>query len=115
MPRALPRTVAVHEPCSQRNSLKNQQATYDLLAKIPGLSVVSLPDNKICCGAGGVNMVAYPEIAEPLREAKLQGFADSRADVLVTSNIGCALHLQAGLSPKSVVHPINLLAAAISQ
>jgi len=55
--------VAVHEPCSQRNILKNQAAVYALLQKIPGLSVVSLADNHICCGAGGSCMLTHPAYA----------------------------------------------------
>lgn len=55
--------VAVHEPCSQGNILKNQAAVYALLQKIPGLSVIALADNHICCGAGGSYMLTHPAYA----------------------------------------------------
>ncbi|MGZ8159335.1 MAG: (Fe-S)-binding protein [Methylobacter sp.] len=45
--------VTVQEPCRQRNVLKNQQAVYSLLEKIPGITAVPLADNHLCCGAGG--------------------------------------------------------------
>jgi len=105
--------VAVHEPCSQRNSLKNQQHVYDLLARIPELSVIPLPENSLCCGAGGVHVLTHPDIAEPLRNAKINHFEQSQAELLVTSNIGCALHLKTGLSQDKVIHPVVLMAAQL--
>ena len=121
------RKVAVHEPCSQRNvprqelgnewpfpsqSLRTRehQHVYKLLEKIPGITVIPLPDNQLCCGAGGVHMLTHPEIADPLKNAKLAHFEQSKADLLVSTNIGCALHLNAGPALNKVVHPVVLLA-----
>ncbi|MDP1773998.1 MAG: (Fe-S)-binding protein [Methylobacter sp.] len=100
--------VAVHEPCSQRNVLKNQQTVYALLKKIPGLSVVALADNHICCGAGGSYMLTHPDNAAQLRTLKQQIIADSSADVVVSGNFGCGVYLNADGS--RVEHPLQLLA-----
>lgn len=106
--------VAVHEPCSQRNmspvSGSRHQHAYALLEKIPGITAIPLPENQFCCGAGGVHMLTHPEIAEPLRNAKLAHFEQTQADFLVSTNIGCALHLNIGLARNKVVHPVVLLA-----
>jgi len=112
------RKVAVHEPCSQRNakmvSGNRHQHVYALLEKIPEITVIRLPDNQICCGAGGVHMLTHPEIAEPLRNTKLADFEQSQADLLVSTNIGCALHLNAGPALNKVVHPVILLAELLA-
>ncbi len=112
------RKVAVHEPCSQRNvkpALGNRhQHVYTLLEKIPEITVIPLPDNQICCGAGGVHMLTHPEIADPLRNTKLAHFEQSQADLLVSTNIGCALHLNAGSAQNKVIHPVVLLAELLS-
>jgi glycolate oxidase iron-sulfur subunit len=125
------RKIAVHEPCSQRNvplssrslgtrelgskGVRNRhQHVYALLEKIPEITVIPLPDNQICCGAGGVHMLTHPEIAEPLRDTKLTHFEHSQADVLVTTNIGCALHLNSGSALNKVVHPVVLLAELLT-
>ncbi len=100
--------VVVHEPCSQRNVLKNQQAVYALLQKIPGLSIAALADNHICCGAGGSYMLTHPDNAGQLRALKQQVIADSSADVVVSGNFGCAAYLNA--DGGRVAHPLLLLA-----
>ncbi len=100
--------VAVHEPCSQRNVLKNQHAVYALLEKIPGLSVAPLADNQICCGAGGSYMLTHPGNANQLRELKRQAAEQSQADRVVSSNFGCALFLST--DSKTILHPLSLLA-----
>ncbi|WP_262964006.1 (Fe-S)-binding protein [Methylobacter psychrophilus] len=119
-PHANARKVAVHEPCSQRNvpkpELENKDAwsrhqhVYALLEKIPEITVIPLPENQICCGAGGVHMLTHTEIAEPLRNIKLAHFEQTKADFLVSTNIGCALHLTTGLHRNKVIHPVVLLA-----
>jgi glycolate oxidase iron-sulfur subunit len=125
------RKIAVHEPCSQRNvpfssrslgtrelgskGVRNRhQHVYALLEKIPEITVIPLPDNQICCGAGGVHMLTHPEIAEPLRDTKLAHFEQSQADLLVSTNIGCALHLNAGPARNKVVHPVVMLAELLA-
>jgi len=100
--------VAVHEPCSQRNVLKNQQTVYALLQKIPGLSIAALADNPICCGAGGSYMLTHPDNAGQLRALKQQIIAASSADVVVSGNFGCAVYLNA--DGGGVEHPLQLLA-----
>lgn len=105
--------VAVHEPCSQRNVLKNQQAVYALLQKIPGLSVAALADNHICCGAGGSYMLTHPDNAGQLRTLKRQIITAAAADRVVSGNFGCAVFLSA--KGGKVEHPLQLLARHINQ
>lgn len=100
--------VAVHEPCSGRNVLKNQQSVYALLQKIPNLNVNALADNHLCCGAGGSYMLTHPENAAQLRDLKQQIIHDAKVDFVVSSNFGCVLHLNSNYT--TVLHPLVLLA-----
>ncbi len=112
--RALKKRVAVHEPCSQRNVLKTQDVIYEALSRIPDLEVVPLPDNSMCCGAGGTKMVTQPELAAPPRDEKVQALIDSEAEILLSTNLTCALHLAQGVREAGrkveVLHPVSLLA-----
>lgn len=110
----LPQRIAVHDPCSLTHVLRQAERPYALLRKIPGIELMSLPDKSRCCGAAGSYMVTHPDTADRLRDAKIEGLAGLNAQTLVSSNIGCALHLAAGLrarqSKVEVIHPVTLLA-----
>ncbi|MDD5273297.1 MAG: (Fe-S)-binding protein [Methylovulum sp.] len=101
--------IAVHEPCSQRNVLKNQHSVYALLQKIPSLNVTPLPDNNICCGAGGSYMLTHPDNAGQLRTLKHQAITGSQADSVVSGNFGCMVFLNAD-DHHHIKHPLQLLA-----
>lgn len=111
----LNKKVAVHEPCSQRNILKENQAPYALLKRIPALEVTPLPGNQQCCGAAGSYMIEHPDMADSLRNDKLEIIDAAQPDILVSSNIGCALHLGAGnrKTGLEILHPVSLLARQI--
>lgn len=105
--------VLVHDACSQRNVLHNQASVYRLLQRIPEMVVDELAENHLCCGAGGTYMLTHPGNADVLRERKWEHIKKSGADILVTANIGCAMHLAGGdVSQRSIkiVHPITLVA-----
>ncbi|PCI12667.1 MAG: hypothetical protein COB71_08435 [Thiotrichales bacterium] len=112
--RPLNKQIAIHLPCSLNHVLKQGQAPATLLAKIPGITLVPLPDNQDCCGAAGDYMIRHPEIADELRDRKLRQLETIRPDILVSSNVGCALHIAAGMRNTGlaieVIHPVTLLA-----
>ncbi|MDZ7803815.1 (Fe-S)-binding protein [Thiohalophilus sp.] len=111
--RAGDETVAVHEPCSAQNVLRAANDIYPLLEHIPGLRILPLGDNATCCGAAGSYLLRYPAFADQLRARKLAHVEEQHPDRLVTTNIGCALHLQSGLVEQHnlipVIHPLTLL------
>jgi len=111
--RPLAQTVAVHEPCSHRNVLRDPSASHDLLRRIPGISVAGLVDNVFCCGAAGSYLLQHPETARELLEPKICELRAKGVDILVTTNTGCALHLAAGTREAGlgleVLHPVELI------
>jgi len=110
----LAETIAVHEPCSSRNVLHDQDAAYRLLQRIPGATVSALPGNDQCCGAAGIYALTQPEMAGVLLRDKIDAFRASGARFLVTSNPGCAMHIATGLRAQGreieVLHPVSLIA-----
>jgi glycolate oxidase iron-sulfur subunit len=101
------RVVALHLPCTQWASAGSVGATRRLLARVPGLRVVELPDAG-CCGAAGLHMLDFPARAAVLRAPLLEAFARSGAGQLLSANIGCRLHLANALDAP-VRHPLDLL------
>ncbi len=108
--------IAVHEPCSERNGLRQTGAANTLLSRIPGLQVESLPENTRCCGAAGSYMLKQPQMARKLRSEKLHGLEQLKVDRVVSTNPGCSLFLNAGLDRHAslqVVHPVVVLADSL--
>jgi len=104
--------VAVQDPCSLRNTLRAESSVYALLKRIPDLEIMPLPENQLCCGGAGAYPLREPELARQLRGPKLDAATEIKPDMLVSANIGCALHLGAGLRERGldipVVHPLVL-------
>ncbi|MDB5986442.1 MAG: (Fe-S)-binding protein [Nevskia sp.] len=106
--------VAIHVPCTQQNVLRDPQATRALLAHIPQIELLELESDQRCCGAAGLNFVTQPQASDRLLEPKLAAARRLQPDFIVSANIGCSLHLSAGLrrdgSTVPVLHPLTLLA-----
>jgi glycolate oxidase iron-sulfur subunit len=104
----LHKKAALHIPCSARHD-----RSRELLLNIPGLQLYELPQNSLCCGAAGTYMLTQPELSLRLGEAKLTHLKAKQADLLLTTNTGCAMQFrqlikEAGL-PIEVMHPVELI------
>ncbi len=106
--RASSLAVALHRPCSQSASPAGPAALDALLARIPGLRVVALPDAG-CCGAGGTRALLDPAGAARHAAPLLDALRAAGADRLLSTNIGCRLHLTP-LAGVPVQHPLDFLA-----
>lgn len=106
--------VALHLPCTQVNVVGDTAPITALLATIPGLAVLPLPLHPRCCGAAGSYFIEHPAQADRLREEKLDQAAALAPDLLLTTNIGCRIHLDNGLRAREpsplLLHPLALLA-----
>ncbi|MEO7149865.1 MAG: (Fe-S)-binding protein [Rhodanobacteraceae bacterium] len=112
--RPLPMRAALHLPCTQVNIARAGAAVQRLLMRVPGLRIEVLPTQAQCCGAAGTHMLEFPQRATAFRERVLATLPTPVPELLLTSNIGCRLHLDAGLRERraSIMaeHPITLLA-----
>jgi glycolate oxidase iron-sulfur subunit len=112
--RPLVQRVALHLPCTQVNVARTDAALLQLLHRIPGLEVLTLPRPPYCCGAAGTHLLEFPQRAAQLRDETLRQVAALEPQQLLSSNIGCRLHLDAGTAQPSPLwpsqHPLSLLA-----
>ena len=112
--RPLARRVALHLPCTQVNVADDGDALERLLRRIPQLDVRVVPAAPGCCGAAGSHMLQFPLRAAALRRHKQAQIAALEPDALVSSNIGCRLHLGVG-SALPGEHPLVLLARQLER
>ncbi len=117
--RPLTQRVALHLPCTQLNVAGTAQALQSLLQRVPGLELLPLPRPPYCCGAAGSHLLEFPGRAAQLRDAALRQAASVAPQQLLSSNIGCRLHLASGMAAQGLawrqLHPLTLLAEQLEQ
>lgn len=117
MKHAINATVTYHDACHLAHAQKVVAPPRALLAKIPGLTLVALPESDMCCGAAGTYNLQHSEMASQLAERKLNHIATTGATLCVTGNVGCAMQIQSEGDARGrqlkVLHPVELLHAAV--
>jgi len=110
--------VAIHTPCTMKNVVKGGDAVRGLIGKIPGVEMVALDDKDRCCGAAGSYFITQPAMADQLLEEKLGMARNLAPDIILSSNIGCSMHMAAGLRRAGIkvelLHPVSLLARQLA-
>lgn len=103
-------------PCHQMHAQRIIAQPLQVLGAIEGLDLVPLEDADQCCGSAGIYNLVEPGTSDAVLHPKLQRIAETHASVLATGNPGCMMQIGAGLllsgSETTVVHPVELLAAA---
>lgn len=107
-------SVCLHTPCSLKNVMREEQGAVKLLQQIPEIKMTPLPASIQCCGSAGSYMLDHPQMAQALLSDLLGVALKDQPEYLVSSNIGCALHISAGLRERGialeVLHPVTLIA-----
>lgn len=107
-------TVTIHDACHLAHAQKVVAAPRRLLAQIPGLKIVALPESDLCCGAAGTYNLTEPAMAGQLAQRKLNNIKSTKAKICVAGNIGCQMHLQSAAGQNvQFVHPVTLLHRAV--
>ena len=90
-----------------------------LLARIPNVRVIEIPDGEICCGSAGTYNLQQPELARELGARKAEAVRSTGADIVVAGNVGClvqlATHLAAAGPSIPVLHTIQVLDRAYAR
>jgi glycolate oxidase iron-sulfur subunit len=112
----LEQTVTYHAACHLRHAQGITDIPTQLLAQIPGLTLVPLKDAEACCGSAGIYNIEQPQLSQEILAQKMGHLKATDAAVVVTGNPGCLLQLEAGVRQTGlkmqVKHPIELLAEA---
>jgi glycolate oxidase iron-sulfur subunit len=108
--------VAYDPPCHLLHAQRVSDAPFAVLAAIPGIELVSLPDADQCCGAAGIYNLIQPTVSDAVLAAKLAAIAGVDVDWVATGNPGCLMQIGAGLRRGGhrtrAIHPVDLLDAA---
>ncbi|MBX3415746.1 MAG: (Fe-S)-binding protein [Pirellulales bacterium] len=107
------RRATYHDACHLAHAQKIVAPPRRLLAQVPGLQFVDLPESELCCGAAGTYNLTEPEMAGRLSRRKLDNIRQTKASIVLTANAGCLLQIareaRAQHEKLWIAHPIDLL------
>lgn len=112
--------VVIHDACHLRNLQGSHLATHRVLGHF--YDTIPMPDEGLCCGAGGAFAVEQPGLARMIVDRKftaLESAVDDRTKFISSGNPGCLGHMTAN-KPRSmdhiqVVHPVHLIARLVGE
>lgn len=110
--------VAYHSPCHHGHAQGIREQPKALLASIPGIELVDLPDGEQCCGSAGVYNLVQTASAEQIGNRKVEAVLSVKPQLLASGNPGCTLQIQRLLQERGLklpaAHPIEILDASIA-
>jgi glycolate oxidase iron-sulfur subunit len=110
--------VTFHDACHLAHAQRITQAPRDLVRAVAGDRYVELPESDVCCGSAGSYNLTEPAMAARLQQRKMENIRQTGAGIVVTTNPGCLLQIQAGLAAAGtgirVLHIADFLDGALA-
>jgi len=110
--------VAYHDACHLAHAQKVKDAPRALLAEIPGVTLLEIPDGDQCCGSAGIYNLVAPQPSDEIGRRKAENVLSVKADLLASANPGCTLQLKRLLAERGatlpMAHPVEILDASLA-
>lgn len=105
-----------HAACHLEHAQKVSAQPRALMAKIPGMEIVELPEATWCCGSAGIYNITNREDSMKFLKRKMDNIETTGAEIIITGNPGCMGQIQYGVRQRglkaTVAHPVTLLREA---
>jgi D-lactate dehydrogenase (cytochrome) len=102
----LPVRATYVDSCHLRHGQGIVSQPRDLLRAIPGLELIELEQPGRCCGSAGVYNIVRPDIADIALADKVADITATGAQVVVISNTGCHMQIEAGVREAGLSIPV---------
>jgi len=104
-----PHRVTYHPTCHSLRMLRVGDRPLRLLAAVRGIDLVELPDAEQCCGFGGTFAMKNADTSVAMGSDKARHVRETGAEVLVTGDSSCLMHIGGLLSrQRAGVRPMHL-------
>lgn len=90
--------VTYHDACQSHNVLGLGPEARRIIRDVLGLELQEMEDSTVCCGFGGSFSLEHPQVSRLILGRKLANADATLADVVVTDNPGCLMHIRGGLA-----------------
>lgn len=105
--------VTYQDACHLAHAQKIRLQPRQIIKQIGNVELVEMRTSDRCCGSAGIYNVTHPEMSDQLIDEKMVNTRDTRAEIVVTGNIGCLLQLEYGARRAGwngrVMHLVELL------
>lgn len=110
-----PHRVTFHPTCHSVRMLHIGDAPLRLLKNVRGIDLVPLPGAEECCGFGGTFAIKNADTSMAMLTDKISSIKSTRAEVCVSADNSCLMHIGGALSRMRsgvrVVHLAEILAS----
>jgi len=101
------------DPCHLAHVQKIKDQPRTLIRAIPGVELVEMKDSDRCCGSAGSYWFTNHDLSMKLLDSKMANIAATKADLILTANPPCLMHLRLGVARTGtearVAHVVELL------
>lgn len=104
---------AFHSPCTLQHGQRLRDSVETHLRALGFDITAASEESHLCCGSAGTYSILQPDLATRLRDRKLANLAKLKPHTILSANVGCIQHLQAGTATR-VMHWIELLDEALA-
>ncbi|MBI5877362.1 MAG: (Fe-S)-binding protein [Chloroflexi bacterium] len=106
--------LTYHDSCHMCRGLGLKREPRQALAGVKGAELIEMPWSDECCGFGGSFSVRLPELSEAIMAKKIETAQQSGAQIVVTADPGCMMHMAGGIARRGeamrVMHIAQVLA-----
>jgi L-lactate dehydrogenase complex protein LldE len=95
---SFPHRVTYHPTCHSLRMLKVGDRPLRLLRAVRGIDVVELPEADSCCGFGGTFAIKNADTSIAMLSDKVRMILGTRAEVCVSADNSCLMHIDGALS-----------------
>jgi len=92
---SVPQRISFHPPCTLQHGQQVRGVVEGLLTAC-GAELLPVAESHLCCGSAGTYSVLQADLSKQLRTRKLGHLQAGAPQMIVSANIGCLTHLQAG-------------------
>ena len=107
--------VTYHDSCHLLRELRIRDEPRKLIKSVKGIDFVEMNMHDACCGFGGTFSIKFPGVSISMLEEKINSIVESGADTVVSTDMGCLMHIGGAISrrkiPVKVMHIAELLAS----
>ena len=104
------RRAVLHPACHLLRGMGGDAALRRLLARVPGLELVTSGEEESCCGFGGIFAAREPAVSVAMARTKIDAARTVGAELIISSDSSCGMQLASIAQGLPVVNAVSVLA-----